>query len=106
MGVAQCGRELFVGIARGLGQLERLEDRAPDEPGIPQRRERRDRGAVPELGGEAADELQREPRLPDPADPGQRQQPRPVVADERRQRVELAFASESRRRRRRNSACD
>jgi hypothetical protein len=49
---------------------------------------------VPELGGEASDELQCEPRLPDPADPGQRQQPRPVVAEELRQRVELAFASE------------
>src|SRR5205085_2344816 len=89
-------------ILRRIGKVERLENRARDDGRVVDRRELGHPRAVPELGREPPRELDREPRLADAADPGQRDEPDVVAPAELGERRELALAAEERRRRRRD----
>src|SRR5207237_10322806 len=60
-------------------------------------------GAVPELGGRPAGELEGDPRLADAADPGEGDEADVVAPAELRERRELALPAEERRRRSRDS---
>jgi hypothetical protein len=82
-------------------RAERLQHRRRDERRVADRREVDEEHAVAEVLRRGSRELEREPRLADPAGAGDRQHAHVVVAEERFRRRKLVRAPDERRRRHR-----
>ena len=80
-------------------RAERLRDLRHDPRRLVERRQRHEAGAVREPRREPVRELEREPRLADPARPGQREQADVGVGEQRGGGLEVLLAAEQRRRR-------
>ena len=97
------GRSSSSSVSRfASGDADALRDRVRNEQRIEDGGEPDQRGAVLELRLDRPRELQREPRLADPARPRQRHQPH-AAGEQRRRLGELAAPTDQRRRRRRQA---
>ena len=95
---AQVVGERFLDGPPARADAERVGDRRGDQSGVEEMREIDENCAAPLVRRQSTGHLRREPRLPDPAGPGQRQQARAPGLQQVRRLGQLPLAPQERRR--------